>query len=47
MKASGLSMAARYIELHNGILKMTSAEGKGTKVEIILPTVRSARHPDF
>lgn len=43
----GLSMAARYIELHNGILKMTSAEGKGTKVEIILPTVRSARHPDF
>jgi two-component sensor histidine kinase len=43
----GLSMAARFIELHNGILKITSAEGKGTKVEIILPTVHSARHPDF
>ena len=43
----GLSMAARFIELHNGILKITSAEGKGTKVEVILPTVDSAPHPDF
>ncbi len=43
----GLSMAARFIELHNGILKMTSAEGKGTKVEIILPAVHSVRHRDF
>ena len=42
----GLSMAARFIELHNGILKMTSAEGKGTKVEIILPAVHPAHHPD-
>lgn len=43
----GLTMAARFIELHNGILKITSTEGKGTKVEIILPTVQPTRSPDF
>ena len=43
----GLSMAARFIELHNGILKLTSAEGKGTKVEMILPTIHSPGHSDF
>ena len=43
----GLSMAARFVELHGGILKITSTEGKGTKVEIVLPTVRSAPESDF
>jgi signal transduction histidine kinase len=43
----GLSMAARFIELHGGILKLTSTEGKGTKIEIVLPTVHSARESDF
>ncbi|MGE5302104.1 MAG: sensor histidine kinase [Alphaproteobacteria bacterium] len=43
----GLSMAARFIELHGGILRITSTEGKGTKVEITLPTVQSAQESDF
>ncbi len=43
----GLTMAARFIELHNGILKIASTEGKGTKVEIILPTVCSTPCTDF
>jgi two-component sensor histidine kinase len=43
----GLSMAARFIELHGGILRITSTEGKGTKVEITLPTVHSAQESDF
>jgi two-component sensor histidine kinase len=33
----GLSMASRFIEVHGGILRMTSAEGKGTEVEVVLP----------
>ena len=33
----GLSMAARFVELHGGILKVTSAVGKGTEVQILLP----------
>jgi hypothetical protein len=33
----GLSMASRFIEIHGGILRMTSAEGKGTEVEVVLP----------
>lgn len=33
----GLSMAARFIEIHGGILRVTSARGKGTGVEIVLP----------
>jgi two-component sensor histidine kinase len=43
----GLSMAARFIELHGGILRITSTEGKGTRVEITLPTVHSAQESDF
>jgi len=43
----GLSMAARFIELHGGMLRITSTEGKGTKVEITLPTVHSAQESDF
>ena len=43
----GLSMAARFVELHGGILKLTSAEGKGTKVEIVIPTVHSTQESDF
>src|SRR5262245_48321845 len=33
----GLSMASRFIELHGGILRITSTQGKGTVVEIVLP----------
>lgn len=33
----GLSMASRFIEIHGGILRITSAQGKGTNVEVVLP----------
>jgi len=33
----GLSMASRFIEIHGGILQITSAQGNGTVVEIVLP----------
>jgi hypothetical protein len=33
----GLSMAARFVELHRGALKVTSGAGEGVKVEVILP----------
>jgi signal transduction histidine kinase len=33
----GLSMASRFIEIHGGILRIKSAQGKGTEVEIVLP----------
>jgi signal transduction histidine kinase len=33
----GLSMASRFIEIHGGILRIASTEGKGTDVEIVLP----------
>ena len=34
----GLSMASRFIEIHGGILRIMSAKGKGTEVEVVLPT---------
>ena len=34
----GLTVASRIIELHGGTLRIQSREGKGTEVEIILPT---------
>lgn len=43
----GLSMAARFVELHGGILRLKSAEAKGTKIDIVLPTVQSTRESDF
>ena len=33
----GLSMASRFVEIHGRILRIVSAEGKGTEVEILLP----------
>jgi signal transduction histidine kinase len=33
----GLSMASRFIEIHGGILRIASTQGKGTEVEIVLP----------
>lgn len=33
----GLSMASRFIEIHGGILRISSAKGKGIEVEIVLP----------
>jgi signal transduction histidine kinase len=43
----GLSMASRFIEIHGGILRIKSARGKGTDVEIILPIEAEGRfsHP--
>jgi len=35
----GLSMASRFVEAHGGILQINSLEGKGTEVQITLPTV--------
>jgi signal transduction histidine kinase len=37
----GLSLAQRFVELHDGSLRVSSIPGKGTKVEIILPARRS------
>ena len=36
----GLSMAARFVELHRGTLRVTSGNGKGVIVEVILPLNR-------
>ena len=33
----GLSMAARFVEIHSGSLQVNSEMGKGTEVEILLP----------
>jgi signal transduction histidine kinase len=33
----GLSMAARFVELHRGALKVKSESGEGVTVEVILP----------
>lgn len=33
----GLSMASRFVDIHGGILRITSVEGKGTDVVIVLP----------
>jgi signal transduction histidine kinase len=33
----GLSMASRFLEIHGGILRIKSAQGKGTEVEVLLP----------
>ena len=33
----GLSLASRFIDIHGGILRITSVEGKGTDVDIVLP----------
>lgn len=37
----GLSLARRFVELHDGSLRVSSASGKGTQVEILLPARRS------
>jgi PAS domain S-box-containing protein len=42
----GLSMASRFIEIHGGVLRIESREGKGTTVEILLPTVTARCFPD-
>jgi signal transduction histidine kinase len=39
----GLSMASRFIEIHGGILQITSARGKGAEVEIVLPIEAEGR----
>jgi signal transduction histidine kinase len=39
----GLSMASRFIEIHGGILRIKSAQGKGTEVEIVLPMEAEGR----
>ena len=42
----GLSMAARIIEMHGGVLEIDSAEGKGTEIDITLPTEIAGRYTD-
>lgn len=37
----GLSLARRFVELHDGSLRLSGSSGKGTQVEIILPVRRS------
>ena len=37
----GLSLARRFVELHDGSLRLSSTSGKGTQVEIVLPVRRS------
>ena len=37
----GLSLAQRFVELHDGSLRVSSTPGRGTQVEIILPACRS------
>ena len=37
----GLSLAQRFVELHDGSLRVSRTPGKGTQVEIILPARRS------
>ncbi len=37
----GLSLAQRFVELHDGSLRVSRIPGKGTQVEIILPARRS------
>ena len=41
----GLTLAKRYIELHNGALQLTSKSGDGTVVDISLPTPSTAVTP--
>lgn len=36
----GLPLAKRFLELHGGDLKVTSAQGQGTTVTLLLPTAR-------
>ena len=36
----GLSLARRFVEMHDGSLSVSSSAGKGTDVEIILPACR-------
>jgi signal transduction histidine kinase len=33
----GLNMACRFVEMHSGVLKLSSQKNKGTEVEIDLP----------
>ena len=42
----GLSMASRFVEIHGGVISIDSQEGKGTKVEIALPLVKSLKPID-
>jgi PAS domain S-box-containing protein len=39
----GLSMASRFLEIHGGILRIKSAQGKGTEVEVLLPMEAEGR----
>ena len=38
----GLSIASRYVELHDGFIHLSSVEGNGTEVDIVLPLVDSS-----
>jgi signal transduction histidine kinase len=42
----GLSMASRVVNMHGGLLTITSEAGQGTRVDISLPLKMSAENPE-
>ena len=36
----GLPLAKRFVEMHEGVLEITSQQNKGTKIDIVLPPAR-------
>jgi hypothetical protein len=41
----GLSLASRFVELHGGFVHLTSVQGAGTEVDIILPLAEPSGRP--
>ena len=41
----GLSLASRFVELHGGFVHLTSVQGEGTEVDIILPLAEPSGRP--
>jgi nitrogen-specific signal transduction histidine kinase len=39
----GLSLSSRFVEVHGGVLKIRSAVGQGTEVELSLPVITSKK----
>jgi signal transduction histidine kinase len=42
----GLSVASRFVELHGGFVHLSSVQGEGTQVDIILPLVEPSGRPE-
>ncbi|MFM8791363.1 MAG: ATP-binding protein, partial [Solirubrobacterales bacterium] len=43
----GLSMTKRLVQLHRGRILVSSAKGRGTRIEIRLPIDRAAAKPSY